>query len=108
MKKHPKITLINPFWSFKKVFPPTNLAQLAGYIREEGFDISIVDLNYILSKEKILNIDYLINKSIELVERESPSLVGIICDTIHLPFCLEFIPKFRKIIKKENNSSCGG
>lgn len=103
--------LINPFWSFKKVYPPTNLAQIAAYLRKNKINVSLLDLNYRISKTKIMNIDLIIKESIKLVEKESASVLGLICDTIHLPFCIEFIPKFKernpntKIILGGNHAS---
>ncbi|MFP4403844.1 MAG: cobalamin-dependent protein [Candidatus Woesearchaeota archaeon] len=96
MKNNNKILLINPFWSFTKIFPPVNLAQLAGFVRQNGFDVSILDLNYELSMLKILDINFFLDESLKLIKKYNPKIVGLICDTVHLPFCVKFIPLLKK------------
>jgi len=87
------ITLVNPFWSHSNVYVPSNLAQLAGYLRMRNIEVSIVDLNFEMATERPDG--NMIDMCIDLVAKEKPSALGIISDTIHLPFCNEFIPAFK-------------
>lgn len=89
-----KIVLVNPLWSFKNILP-LNLAELAGYIRKNGHpDISIVDLNYELKGHLIL--DHIIEKAVEIVLARKPDVIGLTCNTIHVPFWAEFCREFKK------------
>jgi len=92
MNKKNKILLINPFWSYTTVYPPSNLAQLAAFLRKNDINVAITDLNFEIAK--IQPRDW-IQMSIDIINKEKPSVIGIICDTIHLPFCIEFIPRFK-------------
>lgn len=92
-----KILLINPFWNFRKVYPPTNLAELAAYLKEKSFEVEILDLNYELCKHE-KKPEELFLKSVEMTNRINPAVVGIVCDTVHLPFC----HAFTKMLKKSN------
>jgi len=89
-----KIILVNPLWS-KSGILPTNLAELAGYIRAHGHrDIQILDLNYELSSGQ--NNNLFIDRSIEIIEKRKPDILGISCNTIHVPFVAELCKKFKK------------
>lgn len=89
-----KIALVNPLWSFKNELP-TNLAELAGYIREHGYpDISLIDLNYELKKH--IALDDMVGKAVEIVRGRKPDVIGITCNTIHVPFCVEFCKSYKK------------
>lgn len=92
-----KIVIVNPLWSFRNR-PPINLAELAGYIREYGhFNVSIVDLNYELKKYIIL--DNMIEKAVEIVRAQKPDIIGLTCNTIHVPFCVEFCRAYKRKYK---------
>ncbi len=94
-----KVILVNPYWCFQPPPIPVNLAEIAAYIRVNGYpDVSIVDLNLELCNET--NPDVLLNKSIDRIESEKPDVVGITCTTVHVPFCV----KFSKAFKSRNRS----
>lgn len=87
-----KILLVNPLWT-KPGILPTNLAELAGFVRSGGYaDIEILDLNYELSE--VQDTATLIDRAARLIESRSPDVLGITCNTIHVPFvaelCLEY------------------
>jgi anaerobic magnesium-protoporphyrin IX monomethyl ester cyclase len=89
-----KIILMNPLWT-KPGIVPTNIAELAGYVRAAGFsDISLLDLNYELGSE--IAVDNLVNRAVEKVAEMNPDLLGISCNTIHVPFVAEFCRAFKK------------
>jgi anaerobic magnesium-protoporphyrin IX monomethyl ester cyclase len=89
-----KILLVNPLWT-KAGILPTNLAELAGYARAKGFcDIEIVDLNFELEDE--IDPDNLVSRAVERVAAMKPDILGITCNTIHVPFVAEFCLAYRK------------
>ena len=82
-----KVVIVNPIWTLDNILS-LNLAELAGYVRAHGFrDISIIDLYYELRKE--LDPDRLIEKAVEVVGAKKPDIIGMTCNTIHVPFCVE-------------------
>ena len=88
-----KVILVNPLWTWSNVVP-LNLAELAGYIRNSGWqDIEIVDLNCELKGELEEDI---IGKAVRIITLRRPDVIGITCNTIHLPFCAEFCRQFKK------------
>jgi anaerobic magnesium-protoporphyrin IX monomethyl ester cyclase len=92
-----KIVLVNPLWSFRNELP-INLAELAGYIREYGdFHVSLIDLNHEL--KKYINSDNIIEKAVEIVKAQNPDIIGITCNTIHVPFCVEFCKAYKSKYK---------
>lgn len=89
-----KVVLVNPIWTFENVLA-TNLAELAGFLRSRGFgDVSIVDLNFEL--RPVLDPHSIVSNAVDLVGRRNPDIVGISCNTIHLPFCAEFCREYKK------------
>jgi len=89
-----KVLLVNPLWTRKNIIP-LNLAELAGYIRALGnHELRILDLNYEL-REDVQNGD-IIGKAVELIIKCRPDIVGITCNTIHLPFCSELCRALKK------------
>lgn len=92
-----KIALINPLWTARYI-PPTNLAELAGYIRSGGYkDIHIIDLNSEL-KGEILSPN-IIKNAVQIVRAYKPDIIGVTCNTIHVPFCSEFCTEYKKKYK---------
>lgn len=89
-----KVLLVNPIWTTKYI-PPLNLCELAGFIRENGYsDVNILDLN--LEIIKIQYCDDVINESIDLIKDLNPDIVGITCNTIHFPFCIELCNSLKR------------
>ncbi len=89
-----RITLVNPLWT-KAAILPTNLAELAGFVKAHGFsDIAIVDLNYELRNET--DTGALVEKAVEIVASRHPDILGITCNTIHVPFVAEFCRAWRR------------
>jgi anaerobic magnesium-protoporphyrin IX monomethyl ester cyclase len=88
------ITLINPPWQFytpSKLYP-LGVSYLASNLIHNGFDdVSIVDLNLELTEP-----NGIFKRSVELVERTDPHVLGITCWTVHLLFCLEFVRLYKK------------
>jgi len=92
-----KIVIVNPLWSSRNILP-MNLAELAGYIRQCGnFDVSIIDLNYELKRYVIVG--NIIEKSVEIVSAQKPDIIGLTCNTIHVPFCIEFCKEIKNKYK---------
>jgi len=89
-----KVLLVNPLWSFKNILP-INLVELAGYVRENSqFNISIIDLNYELKKYFLS--DNIIDKAVSIVNSQKPDIIGLTCNTIHVPFCAELCKAYKK------------
>ena len=88
------ITLINPPWQFytpSKLYP-LGVSYLASNLIQNGFDdVRIVDLNLELTEPTSI-----FKRSVELVERTEPQVLGITCWTVHLLFCLEFVRLYKK------------
>lgn len=92
-----KIILLNPLWSFKK-YLPLNLTELAGYIRHYSHHtVSIIDLNYELQEYMLL--DDMMDRAVEIVHSQDPDIIGLSCNTIHVPFCVEFCKRYKKKYK---------
>jgi len=85
-------------WSYTCASLPVNLAELAGFIRKKGYrDIHILDLN--AEVFEIIDPEKKFHKALEKVEKYSPDVIGITCQTIHVPFCV----KFTKMLKQKLN-----
>ncbi|HOO38369.1 MAG TPA: radical SAM protein [Deltaproteobacteria bacterium] len=88
------VTLINPPWQFytpSKLYP-LGVSYLASNLIHNGFDdVSIVDLNLELTEPTGI-----FKRSVELVEKAEPQVLGITCWTVHLLFCLEFVRLYKK------------
>jgi anaerobic magnesium-protoporphyrin IX monomethyl ester cyclase len=88
------VTLINPPWQFytpSKLYP-LGVSYLASNMILNGFDdVRIVDLNLELTEPTDI-----FKRSVELVERTEPHVLGITCWTVHLLFCLEFVRLYKK------------
>jgi anaerobic magnesium-protoporphyrin IX monomethyl ester cyclase len=92
-----KVVLVNPIWTLQNHLP-MNLAELAGYIRANGYkDISIIDLNFELRSG--FNADFMVERAIDIVNAQKPDVIGITCNTIHVPFCVEFCREYKKRFK---------
>lgn len=89
-----KILLVNPLWT-RSLILPLNLAELAGYLMANGYpDVLILDLNVALFSE---NNPYLfINKAVELILKSKPDVIGITCNTLHVPFCSELCQSLKR------------
>jgi len=55
--------------------------------------VSIIDLNYEL-KKYILS-DNIIQKAVDIVSAQKPDIIGLTCNTIHVPFCVEFYKAYK-------------
>jgi len=89
-----RIVLVNPLWT-KAAILPTNLAEIAGFVRAHGFsDTIIVDLNYELRDEAVS--DRLVQKAVEIVASTYPDILGVTCNTVHVPFVVEFCRAWRR------------
>ena len=88
------VTLINPPWQFytpSKLYP-LGVSYLASNLIHNGFaDVRIVDLNLELTEPTGI-----FKRSVELVEKTEPQVLGITCWTVHLLFCLEFVRLYKK------------
>ncbi len=88
------VTLINPPWQFytpSKLFP-LGVSYLASNLIQNGFDdVRIVDLNL-----ELIEPTGIFKRSVELVEKTEPQVLGITCWTVHLLFCLEFVRLYKK------------
>lgn len=81
------VVIINPLWTRRAVLP-LNLTELAGYIRaKSNFTISLIDLNFELYGED--NPYLFIEKATSLIRSFKPDVIGLSCNTIHVPFCAE-------------------
>jgi anaerobic magnesium-protoporphyrin IX monomethyl ester cyclase len=88
------VTLINPPWQFytpSKLYP-LGVSYLASHLIQNGCDdVRIVDLNLELAEP----VD-VFKRSVELVERTEPHVLGLTCWTVHLLFCIEFVRLYKK------------
>lgn len=88
-----KITLIQcPIHNedTSNVFPPLGLLSLASYVRNNGFGVSIIDLNMKgLSKPGWVDSDRFFPDVIEEISKEKCSLVGITSMALDSPVALE-------------------
>ena len=92
-----KLVLVNPLWSLEKPLP-LNLTELAGYVRHHSdHGVSIIDLNNEL--HECLLLDDIMDRAVERVRSQKPDLIGMTCNTVHVPFCVEFCKAYRKKYK---------
>lgn len=89
-----KVTLVYPPWQFyspSKLYP-MGVGYLAAHMLRAGFEnIDIVDLNHEISDTQDV-----FKRSLDLVEKKNPDILGITCWTVHLPFCVEFVSRYKK------------
>jgi len=89
-----RTVLVNPLWT-KAAILPTNLAELAGYIRANGFsDTTIIDLNYEL--RGAAQPESLVEKAVDAVASMKPDVIGVTCNTVHVPFVAELCRAWKK------------
>jgi len=68
------------------------VTYLAARLLKDGFDnVKVVDLNL-----EICEPENVFRKSLAIVERTNPGIIGLTCWTVQLPFCIDFVIAFKK------------
>lgn len=88
-----RVTLVNPPWQFYspvKLYP-LGISYLGAFLREEGrSQISLVDLN-----AEIQDPFHVLERSVELVASTAPDVLGLTSWTVHAPFVVEFVRRYK-------------